>query len=81
MASDRRALAVLSRRFLAGEKLSRGQASGGSGSGMAAVRQSGADSRWAEYERAKSTWLHLNPDATAEEVGKAFRQIARDLGL
>jgi hypothetical protein len=36
---------------------------------------------WQEYERQKRAWLLEHPEATAEEIGKAFREIAEKLRL
>lgn len=36
---------------------------------------------WVEYERRKREWLRLHPEATDEEIGKAWREIAKELRL
>jgi len=33
------------------------------------------------YESEKSTWLHLHPDATQEQIEAACKAIAKRLGL
>lgn len=33
------------------------------------------------YESEKSAWLHLHPEATAEQIEAALKAIAKRLGL
>lgn len=51
------------------------------GPSLQAVRNAGPDFRWARYWEAKQRYLDEHPEATAEEVGRAFREIAKDLKL
>lgn len=34
-----------------------------------------------DYIQAKNDWLDMNPCASPEEIARAFRKIAHDLGL
>lgn len=36
---------------------------------------------WATYSRKKAEWIRANPNATAEQITKAAKEIARSLGL
>lgn len=38
-------------------------------------------SSYAQYEAAKAAWLRAHPNATADQIERACRAIARRLGL
>lgn len=38
-------------------------------------------SKHQRYEFEKSTWLYLHPEATAEQIEKAMKAIAKRIGL
>lgn len=42
---------------------------------------SSIDVRLLEYESRKQVWLAAHKDATSEEVGRAFRRFAKELGI
>lgn len=36
---------------------------------------------YSRYESEKSAWLRANPDATPEQIERAFKRIAKALGV
>lgn len=68
---------------LAGAGVSGRAVAGSAGPRLAEVRRSGAGAGWAEreYIDRKRIWLAAHPNAGHEEITRAYRRFAKELGL